>query len=77
MQVIHRLQNLIREFRERNPGIQAACYNIFGQHRVDAEILPIIPQKIYYVQLMRPIVVVHQPQLIVPVSHEQLLHLRG
>ncbi|MNW70635.1 hypothetical protein D3C74_500290 [compost metagenome] len=58
VQVVDRLQNLVREFGERYPAVQPAGDNILGQHRVDAEVFAEIAQELNYVNILGPVVVV-------------------
>ena len=77
VQEVHRLQNLVSEFREGNTGVQAAGYDIFSQHRVDIEVLAEVAQEIQQCQIFGPVIVVDETDVSRTVGQEQFFHLSG
>ena len=66
------LEDLVREFRERNARIQSGCDDILGQHRVDIEKLAVIAEEVQKGNLGQPVIVVDHAET---VFAEEILHL--
>ena len=66
------LQDLIREFREGDPRIEARCHDILGEHRIDIEKLAIVTKEIQKGDLRQPIIVIHHREAVIS---KETLHL--
>ena len=74
MQEVNGLQDLVGKLGVGDPGFQTAGYDFFVQHRVHAEQLAVVAQKVDHAQFGQPVVVVDDGEVFRP---EQLDHLVG
>ena len=75
LQVIHRLQQDIRELGVGHPGLESLPDNVAGQHPVDWKVLADVAKKVQYRHRTRPVQVVDDPRGIVAGEVEELRHL--